>query len=67
VHDKQKALEEMAERDEKMSKGLFVGFTFRYAIPFVTTRMVDVNDLQTSQACCRRRWQAQQPKESHRH
>jgi cell cycle protein kinase DBF2 len=45
VHDKQKALEEMAERDEKMSKGLFVGFTFRYAIPFVRTRMVDVNDL----------------------
>jgi hypothetical protein len=30
VHDKQRALEEMAERDEKMSKGLFVGFTFRY-------------------------------------
>lgn len=33
VHDKQKALEELAERDEKMSKQLFVGFTFR----FVTT------------------------------
>ena len=32
VHDKQKALEEMAERDEKMGKGLFVGFTFRYAV-----------------------------------
>jgi cell cycle protein kinase DBF2 len=30
VHDKQRALEEMAERDEKMNKGLFVGFTFRY-------------------------------------
>jgi cell cycle protein kinase DBF2 len=30
VHDKQRALEDMAERDEKMSKGLFVGFTFRY-------------------------------------
>lgn len=30
VHDKQKALEDMAERDEKMGKGLFVGFTFRY-------------------------------------
>lgn len=29
VHDKQRALEEMAERDEKMGKGLFVGFTFR--------------------------------------
>jgi len=43
VHDKQKALEEMAERDEKMSKGLFVGFTFRYAIPPVRTKMVDIN------------------------
>ena len=30
VHDKQRALEEMADRDEKMNKGLFVGFTFRY-------------------------------------
>ena len=30
VHDKQKALEEMAERDDKMGKSLFVGFTFRY-------------------------------------
>lgn len=30
VHDKQRALEEMAEREDKMSKGLFVGFTFRF-------------------------------------
>ena len=30
VHDKQSALENMADRDEKMGKGLFVGFTFRY-------------------------------------
>lgn len=30
VHDKQTALENMADRDEKMGKGLFVGFTFRY-------------------------------------
>ena len=29
VHDKQAALENMADRDEKMGKGLFVGFTFR--------------------------------------
>lgn len=29
VHDKQVALESMAERDEKMGKSLFVGFTFR--------------------------------------
>jgi hypothetical protein len=33
VHDKQRSLEEMADRDEKMSKGLFVGFTFRYVFP----------------------------------
>ncbi|KAI0021361.1 serine/threonine protein kinase-like protein [Xylariomycetidae sp. FL0641] len=30
VHDKQQALEGMADRDEQMSKGLFVGFTFRH-------------------------------------
>ncbi|KXJ94166.1 kinase-like domain-containing protein [Microdochium bolleyi] len=30
VHDKQQALEDMADRDEAMSKGLFVGFTFRH-------------------------------------
>lgn len=34
VHDKQRALEDMAERDDKMSKGLFVGFTFRYVLAF---------------------------------
>lgn len=33
VHDKQHALENMADRDEKMGKGLFVGFTFRYVAP----------------------------------
>ncbi|KAH0846845.1 hypothetical protein AYO21_07403 [Fonsecaea monophora] len=33
VHDKQRALEEMAERDEKMNKALFVGFTFRHRKP----------------------------------
>lgn len=32
VHDKQQALENMADRDEKMGKGLFVGFTFRYVV-----------------------------------
>ncbi|WEW61404.1 serine/threonine-protein kinase dbf2 [Emydomyces testavorans] len=37
VHDKQKALEEMAERDEKMSKSLFVGFTFRHRKPALGT------------------------------
>ncbi|OQD75762.1 hypothetical protein PENDEC_c006G03295 [Penicillium decumbens] len=35
VHDKQRALEDMAERDEKMNKGLFVGFTFRHRKPAV--------------------------------
>ncbi|KAF1355262.1 serine/threonine protein kinase-like protein [Delphinella strobiligena] len=30
VKDKQQALEAMAERDEKMGRSLFVGFTFRY-------------------------------------
>lgn len=30
VHDKQQALESMADRDEQMGKGLFVGFTFRH-------------------------------------
>ncbi|KAK6956346.1 hypothetical protein Daesc_001623 [Daldinia eschscholtzii] len=33
VHDKQQALENMADRDEQMSKGLFVGFTFRHRKP----------------------------------
>ncbi|TDZ44817.1 Serine/threonine-protein kinase sid2 [Colletotrichum trifolii] len=30
VHDKQQALESMADRDDEMGKGLFVGFTFRH-------------------------------------
>lgn len=30
VHEKQTALENMAERDDHMGKSLFVGFTFRY-------------------------------------
>lgn len=30
VHDKQAALETMADREEAMSKSLFVGFTFRH-------------------------------------
>jgi len=33
VHDKQHALETMADRDEQMGKGLFVGFTFRHRKP----------------------------------
>ncbi|KAL9639965.1 MAG: hypothetical protein Q9164_000594 [Protoblastenia rupestris] len=35
VHDKQAALEQMADRDEQMGKGLFVGFTFRHRKPTV--------------------------------
>ena len=34
VHDKQMALESMADRDEQMNKAVFVGFTFRYASYF---------------------------------
>lgn len=30
VHEKQQALETMAEREEDMAKSLFVGFTFRH-------------------------------------
>lgn len=30
VHDKQNALENMADREDPMSKSLFVGFTFRH-------------------------------------
>lgn len=30
VHEKQQALENMADREEEMSKSLFVGFTFRH-------------------------------------
>ncbi|KAK2052331.1 kinase-like protein [Colletotrichum caudatum] len=30
VHDKQQALETMADRDDEMGKSLFVGFTFRH-------------------------------------
>ncbi|KOS18164.1 Serine/threonine-protein kinase sid2 [Escovopsis weberi] len=33
VHEKQAALENMAEREEEMSKSLFVGFTFRHRKP----------------------------------
>lgn len=33
VHEKQHALEAMADRDDEMSKSLFVGFTFRHRKP----------------------------------
>lgn len=33
VHEKQKQLEDMSERGEKMGKSLFVGFTFRHRKP----------------------------------
>lgn len=33
VHDKQQALETMADREDEMSKSLFVGFTFRHRKP----------------------------------
>ena len=43
VHDKQNALENMADRDEKMSKGLFVGFTFRSV--FLTLALLSCVDV----------------------
>ncbi|KAL8732404.1 MAG: hypothetical protein Q9166_002802 [cf. Caloplaca sp. 2 TL-2023] len=43
VHDKQAALENMADRDEKMGKGLFVGFTFRHRKP-----AIEINGQQSS-------------------
>ncbi|KAL1992851.1 hypothetical protein VTN49DRAFT_3607 [Thermomyces lanuginosus] len=33
VHEKQKALEEMADREGKLNNGVFVGFTFRHRKP----------------------------------
>jgi hypothetical protein len=33
VHDKQAALEQMEEREDPMSKSLFVGFTFKHRKP----------------------------------
>lgn len=33
VHEKQQALESLAEREEEMGKSLFVGFTFRHRKP----------------------------------
>ena len=33
VHDKQTALENMADREDPMNKSLFVGFTFRHRKP----------------------------------
>ncbi|KAK4102100.1 kinase-like protein [Parathielavia hyrcaniae] len=33
VHEKQQALEKLEERDDEMSKSLFVGFTFRHRKP----------------------------------
>jgi hypothetical protein len=60
VHDKQRALEEMAERDEKMAKGLFVGFTFRF-VPCLLFVNNGSNQLQTSQAEYRRNWASFSP------
>ena len=47
VHDKQMALENMADRDEKMNKGLFVGFTFRYDFLQVIRATATAKDLLT--------------------
>lgn len=37
VHEKQKQLEDMSDRGEKMGKSLFVGFTFRHKKPAPST------------------------------
>lgn len=50
VHEKQTALENMADRDEKMNKGLFVGFTFRYVRDFDESRGEASADLMTGTA-----------------
>lgn len=43
VHEKQEALEKMADRDEKMGQNVFVGFTFRY----VSSLSVSIHDKNT--------------------
>jgi cell cycle protein kinase DBF2 len=65
VLDKQEALERMADREGKMDKQLFVGFTFRYVSSCCTmfsTKLIQT--LQTPQAHSRRRRQARQPTET---
>ena len=32
VHEKQQAIEGMADRNDNVNKGMFVGFTFRYVV-----------------------------------
>lgn len=62
VHDKQRALEEMAEREDKMSKGLFVGFTFRFVFSLTQfwfpaanlSSVVTASLLSTARAAARR-------------
>ena len=66
VHDKQNALENMADRDEKMGKGLFVGFTFRYSPnPLQTLIVINMSVAdsfdQTPKTHRRTQWQAGQP------
>lgn len=71
VHDKQRALEDMADRDDKMSKGLFVGFTFRYVSPYhpITsdTENIPLTTIQSPQTCRRQQWSQQLTPETDRH
>lgn len=68
VHDKQRALEDMADRDDKMSKGLFVGFTFRY-VSLITsaTGNIALTLIQSPQTCRRQQWSQQLTSETDRH
>ena len=62
VHDKQMALEKMEDRDEKMGKGLFVGFTFRYSHNlYITIWTIYANKRKTSQTGRQYRRQQGQP------
>ena len=56
VHDKQAALEAMAERDEKMNKGLFVGCECSLSSP--PRCIANNNSYLPSQEDNRRQWQS---------
>jgi serine/threonine protein kinase len=65
VHDKQAALEAMAERDEKMNKGLFVGCKYSFSLLLQYPKLTLRSHLPT-QEDGRREWQSYEPAESSR-
>ena len=65
VHDKQQALENMADRDEKMGKGLFVGFTFRYVVHPILNNTGNKTELGTTDTASQP-WTATPPREAAR-